>query len=107
MAPDSALVGSAGNAIRSFNTQLFGYFAYIYPLFLLALAYVAYKHFRGFDFRFFEFSIGAILLFFTILMVQSSLFGASGGAVGSFAVDGLRRMIGSVGVWIFNITIFV
>ena len=40
-------------------------------------------------------------------MVQSSLFGASGGAVGSFAVDGLRRMIGSVGVWIFNITIFV
>ena len=74
---------------------------------MLALAYVAYKHFRGFDFRFFEFSIGAILLFFTILMVQSSLFGASGGAVGSFAVDGLRRMIGSVGVWIFNITIFV
>ena len=47
------------------------------------------------------------MLFFTILMVQSSLFGASGGAVGSFAVDGLRRMIGSVGVWIFNITIFV
>ena len=74
---------------------------------MLALAYVAYKHFRGFDFRFFEFSIGAILLFFTILIVQSSLFGASGGAVGSFAVDGLRRMIGSVGVWIFNITIFV
>lgn len=74
---------------------------------MLALAYVAYKHFRGFNFRFFEFSIGAILLFFTILMVQSSLFGASGGAVGSFAVDGLRRMIGSVGVWIFNITIFV
>ena len=36
---------------------------------MLALAFVAYRYFSGFDFRFFEFSIGAILLFFTILMV--------------------------------------
>jgi len=74
---------------------------------LLALAFVAYRYFSGFDFRFFEFSIGAILLFFTILLIQSSLFGASGGMVGSFAVSELRRMIGSVGVWIFNVMLFV
>ena len=40
-------------------------------------------------------------------MIQSSLFGASGGAIGSFVIDELRRMIGSVGVWIFNLTLFV
>lgn len=74
---------------------------------MLALAFVAYRYFSGFDFRFFEFSIGAILLFFTILLIQSSLFGASGGAIGSFVIDELRRMIGSVGVWIFNLTLFV
>lgn len=74
---------------------------------MLALAFVAYRYFSGFDFRFFEFSIGAILLFFTILLIQSSLFGASGGMVGSFAVSELRRMIGSVGVWIFNVMLFV
>lgn len=68
---------------------------------------MAYRYFSGFDFRFFEFSIGAILLFFTILLIQSSLFGASGGMVGSFAVSELRRMIGSVGVWIFNVMLFV
>ncbi len=68
---------------------------------------MAYRYFSGFNFRFLEFSIGAILLFFTILMIQSSLFGASGGAIGSFVIDELRRMIGSVGVWIFNLTLFV
>lgn len=73
----------------------------------MALAFVAYRYFSGFNFRFLEFSIGAILLFFTILMIQSSLFGASGGAIGSFVIDELRRMIGSVGVWIFNLTLFV
>ena len=73
----------------------------------MALVFVAYRYFSGFNFRFLEFSIGAILLFFTILMIQSSLFGASGGAIGSFVIDELRRMIGSVGVWIFNLTLFV
>ena len=73
----------------------------------MALVFVAYRYFSGFNFRFLEFSIGAILLFFTILMIQSNLFGASGGAIGSFVIDELRRMIGSVGVWIFNLTLFV
>ncbi|MDA3049336.1 DNA translocase FtsK 4TM domain-containing protein [Campylobacter sp. JMF_15 NE4] len=107
IAPDSALVGSAGNAIRSVNLGLFGYFSYIYPLFLLGLVYIAYRYFRGFDFRFFEFCIGVILLFFTVLFVQSSIIGDSGGIIGSVVINQLRQFVGSVGIWIFNLTLFV
>ncbi|WP_442867982.1 DNA translocase FtsK 4TM domain-containing protein [Campylobacter sp. VBCF_06 NA8] len=107
IAPDSALVGSAGNAIRSVNLGLFGYFSYIYPLFLLGLVYIAYRYFRGFNFRFFEFCIGVILLFFTVLFVQSSIIGDSGGIIGSVVINQLRQFVGSVGIWIFNLTLFV
>ena len=108
IAPDSALVGSIGNIIRAYNTALFGYFANLYPFLLLIPIFIGYKYFKKFDLRLVEFIAGIILLFFTILCIQGAIFGEDGGgAIGAALIGELRAMIGSVGVWIFNITIFI
>ena len=108
IAPDSALVGSIGNIIRAYNTALFGYFANLYPFLLLIPIFIGYKYFKKFDLRLVEFIAGIILLFFTILCIQGAIFGENGGgAIGAALIGELRAMIGSVGVWIFNITIFI
>ena len=58
--------------------------------------------------RLVEFIAGIILLFFTILCIQGAIFGEDGGGIiGSALIGELRTMIGSVGIWIFNITVFI
>lgn len=107
IAPDSALVGSFGNLIRDYNLKLFGYFSYIYPLLLVVPIFVAYRKFKNFDFRTFKFIFGFLLLFFSILLIQASLIAENSGIIGSFIVSKLKSTIGTLGVWIINITLFI
>lgn len=107
IAPDSALVGSFGNLIRNFNLKLFGYFSYIYPLLLIIPIFIAYRYFKKFDFRTFKFIFGFLLLFCSILFIQASIIPENGGIIGGFIVSMLKSTIGTLGVWIFNITFFI
>ena len=70
--------------------------------------YIGYRYFKKLDLRLVEFIAGIILLFFTILCIQGAIFADSGGGIiGSAIISELRAMIGSAGIWIFNITIFI
>lgn len=101
------LVGNLGHILGSANLKAFGYFAYLYPFLSLVPIFIIYRYFKNFNFRFFEFCIGLLLIFVSILCIQATIFDADGGIIGFFIIDELSRLIGRVGVWIFDLMIFV
>lgn len=97
---ESGAVGVIGRNFANFNTNLFGYLAYIYLLFFLYPAYRLYKD-PHLNFRKIELSIAGLLGFASLLLIQSLLFAS--GVFGNNVVSFLQRLIGNFGVWILSL----
>ncbi|EJB7569094.1 DNA translocase FtsK 4TM domain-containing protein [Campylobacter fetus] len=104
--PNASFVGTFGNILGSFNYKLFGFLAYIYPFLLLYPAILNYKNFKKFNIKLLGNIIGALLLFFAILLLISMFDKSYGGAIGAFCIEALRSVIGSVGSAVFILMIF-
>lgn len=101
------MVGSLGAFLGKYNIYIFGYFAYIYPIILIILIYFSFKNIKNFTARLVELISGLSLLFFTILIAQATIFSTNKGLIGQTIVISLKDMIGSAGMWVFIIMIFV
>lgn len=101
------MVGSLGAFLGKYNIYIFGYFAYIYPIILIILIYFSFKNIKNFTARLVELISGLSLLFFTILIAQATIFSTNKGLIGQAIVISLKDMIGSAGMWVFIIMIFV
>ncbi|WP_304341756.1 FtsK/SpoIIIE family DNA translocase [Campylobacter ureolyticus] len=101
------MVGSLGAFLGKYNIYIFGYFAYIYPIILIILIYFSFKNIKNFTARLVELVTGLSLLFFTILIAQATIFSANKGLIGETIVISLKDMIGSAGMWVFIVMMFV
>lgn len=101
------MVGSLGAFLGKYNIYIFGYFAYIYPIILIILIYFSFKNIRNFTARLVELVTGLSLLFFTILIAQATIFSTNKGLIGETIVISLKDMIGSAGMWVFIVMMFV
>ncbi|MCZ6116365.1 FtsK/SpoIIIE family DNA translocase [Campylobacter ureolyticus] len=101
------MVGSLGAFLGKYNIYIFGYFAYIYPIVLIVLIYFSFKNIKNFTARLVELATGLSLLFFTILIAQATIFSTNKGLIGETIVISLKDMIGSAGMWVFIIMMFV
>ena len=101
------MVGSLGAFLGKYNIYIFGYFAYIYPIVLIVLIYFSFKNIKNFTARLVELATGLSLLFFTILIAQATIFSANKGLIGETIVISLKDMIGSAGMWVFIVMMFV
>ena len=108
VAPTADFVGSVGKFIGEGNFRLFGLFAYVYPFLLIALTYVIYKNFKGFDLEFSQFLMGIFLFLLAFLMLQSiSVSAQSGGAVGGYINAALKDVIGTIGTCVCILMLFI
>ncbi|MDL0088183.1 DNA translocase FtsK [Campylobacter sp. PS10] len=106
--PNADFVGSVGKFLGSFNLKFFGFFAYIYPFFMLVLLASGFYKFRGFTSEFAEGGFGVLLLFFSLLMFQAmALSGLNSGLVGSSINSVLNGFIGKFGTFIVALGFFV
>lgn len=101
------MVGSLGAFLGKYNIYVFGYFAYIYPIVLIVLIYFFLKNIKNFTARLVELATGLSLLFFTILIAQATIFSTNKGLIGETIVISLKDMIGSAGMWVFILMMFV
>ena len=101
------MVGSLGAFLGKYNIYIFGYFAYIYPIILIILIYFSFKNIKNFTARLIELISGLSLLFFTILIAQATIFSTNKGLIGQTIVISLKDMIGSAGMWVFIVMMFV
>lgn len=101
------MVGSLGAFLGKHNIYIFGYFAYIYPIILIILIYFSFKNIKNFTARLVELISGLSLLFFTILIAQATIFSTNKGLIGQAIVISLKDMIGSAGMWVFIVMMFV
>ena len=101
------MVGSLGAFLGKYNIYIFGYFAYIYPIVLIILIYFSFKNIKNFTTRLVELVTGLSLLFFTILIAQATIFSTNKGLIGQAIVISLKDMIGSAGMWVFIVMMFV
>lgn len=101
------MVGSLGAFLGKYNIYIFGYFAYIYPIILIILIYFSFKNIKNFTARLVELISGLSLLFFTILIAQATIFSTNKGLIGQTIVISLKDMIGSAGMWVFIVMMFV
>ncbi|MCZ6156045.1 DNA translocase FtsK 4TM domain-containing protein [Campylobacter ureolyticus] len=101
------MVGSLGAFLGKYNIYVFGYFAYIYPIVLIVLIYFSFKNIKNFTARLVELATGLSLLFFTILIAQATIFSTNKGLIGETIVISLKDMIGSAGMWVFILMMFV
>lgn len=106
MAIDSDMVGNLGRIIGLINIKLFGYLGYILPLLFLIPTYFAYRYFKKFDFRILQIILGAILFIISLLCFQANVF-VNAGIIGISIVSELKGLIGSVGVWISILVMFI
>lgn len=104
--PNASFVGSVGNLIGNLNYKLFGFISYIYPFLLIYPAVLNYRNFKKLNLKFVGNIVGAVLLFFSILLLLSMFSKSYGGAVGAFIIDSLISVIGSVGSVVFILMIF-
>ena len=101
------MVGSLGAFLGKYNIYIFGYFAYIYPIILIILIYFSFKNIKNFTARLVELISGLSLLFFTILIAQATIFSTNKGLIGETIIISLKDMIGSAGMWVFIVMMFV
>lgn len=104
--PNASFVGSVGNLIGNLNYKLFGFISYIYPFLLIYPAVLNYRNFKKLNLKFVGNIVGAVLLFFSILLLLSMFSKSYGGLVGAFIIDSLISVIGSVGSVVFILMIF-
>ena len=100
---DVSIVGVYGAKLGALNFHLFGYISYVYPFILLFLSYFIYKD-RRFDIRKLEIYLASILLFLSVLMIQS-LFVHRNGFIGYSITHSIISYVGIVGVWIVVVAI--
>lgn len=100
-------VGSFGAVMGRYNIYFFGYFAYVYPMISIILFYYIFKKIKFFNLRLLEFMSGLSLLFFTILILQATVFSKNRGFVGEEITISLKDIIGSAGVWVFIVMMFI
>ncbi|WP_235598094.1 FtsK/SpoIIIE family DNA translocase [Campylobacter hyointestinalis] len=106
MLPNASFVGSVGNLIGNWNYKLFGFISYVYPFLLIYPAVLNYRNFKKLNLKFVGNIVGAVLLFFSVLLLLSMFSKSYGGAVGAFIIDSLISVIGSVGSVVFILMIF-
>ncbi|MFW5606732.1 MAG: DNA translocase FtsK 4TM domain-containing protein, partial [Campylobacter hyointestinalis] len=104
--PNASFVGSVGNLIGNWNYKLFGFISYVYPFLLIYPAVLNYRNFKKLNLKFVGNIVGAVLLFFSVLLLLSMFSKSYGGAVGAFIIDSLISVIGSVGSVVFILMIF-
>lgn len=104
--PNASFVGSVGNLIGNLNYKLFGFISYIYPFLLIYPVVLNYRNFKKLNLKFIGNIVGAVLLFFSILLLLSMFSKSYGGLVGAFIIDSLISVIGSVGSVVFILMIF-
>lgn len=104
--PNASFVGSVGNLIGNWNYKLFGFISYVYPFLLIYPAVLNYRNFKKLNLKFVGNIVGAVLLFFSVLLLLSMFSKSYGGAVGAFIIDSLISVIGSVGSAVFILMIF-
>lgn len=104
--PNASFVGSVGNLIGNLNYKLFGFISYIYPFLLIYPVFLNYRNFKKLNLKFIGNIVGAVLLFFSILLLLSMFSKSYGGLVGAFIIDSLISVIGSVGSVVFILMIF-
>lgn len=98
---DAGVIGSVGELIAKANRALFGYVSFVY---LFVLLYPLYRYYRDseIDVERTEKILAAILLFFSILILQALVVtDALRGALGAGFVDFLHPYIGTFGLWVF------
>lgn len=100
------IVGSFGKILGIYNYKLFGFFAYVYPFLFLIVIFVAYKYFKKFDLRSIQFITGILVIFLSINITQA-IFSDNGGFVGESVTNTLKLQIGLIGVWVFNIILYI
>lgn len=100
-------VGSFGAVMGRYNIYFFGYFAYVYPMISIILFYYIFKKIKFFNLRLLEFMSGLSLLFFTILILQATVFSKNRGFIGEEITISLKDIIGSAGVWVFIVMMFI
>ena len=100
---DAHIVGIYGSIIGNLNHKLFGYISYIYPFVLVVLSYFVYKD-NKFDIRKIEIYLASVLLFLSLLMIQSLLV-SHNGLIGFSITQTIISFIGIAGVWIIIVAI--
>ncbi len=95
---DSSIVGIYGSKLGSFNLEMFGYIAYLYPFLLIVPAFFIYKK-TTFDTRRIEIYLASVLLFFALLMIQSQIV-LKNGYIGFSITELIKEYVGVVGVWL-------
>ncbi len=100
--PSFSYVGKFGSFLGKTNLLLFGYIAYIFPLFLIYILYAFYKEKFNFDFSLKI--LGGIFIFFALLLIQYEIFDK--GIIAKLFIFSLQKYIGIFGIWILILVMF-
>ncbi|MDO7252582.1 FtsK/SpoIIIE family DNA translocase [Helicobacter cappadocius] len=96
-------MGKFGVFFAEKNIYIFGYFSYVYLLFLIYPAYRLYKN-QEFNQRRLELILGGILGFLGLLIAQAMIF--QKGFLGQIIFDFLHPFIGTFGIFILVLLMF-
>ncbi|WP_241517573.1 DNA translocase FtsK [Campylobacter blaseri] len=104
---NSDVVGSFGTVLGNWNIFIFGYCAYIFPIFFTILLFFIYKYVKEFNWRLLEMISGSILLILAILISQAVVFEDKKSFIGNQIILVFQDYIGIVGIWLFVLMIFI
>lgn len=94
-------VGLLGYYFGFYSREIFGYMAFVYPVYFLFVSYSIYRT-EFFDTTFFKKLSIIILLFLALLIAQALIVkNELSGIVGDFLVTNLIGILGPIGMWIF------
>ena len=98
---DQNSVGLLGHYFGFYSREIFGYMAFIYPMYFLFVSYSIYRT-EFFDTTFMKKLSIIILLFFALLVAQALIVqNELSGLIGDFLVTNLMSILGPIGIWIF------
>ena len=104
---EAAFVGSFGRGIGLLNQELFGYIGFVYPFLLIVPSFIAYRLYTV-SARIAEITLATLLLFANMLIFQAAVVKDDlRGEIGFAIVDMLQTFIGTFGVWVFLVMVFV
>ncbi|MBE0495251.1 MAG: DUF87 domain-containing protein [Campylobacterales bacterium] len=104
---EAAFVGSFGRGLGLLNQDLFGYLGFVYPFLLIIPAFIAYR-LQNLSARIAEITLATLLLFANFLIFQATVVhDALRGEIGFAIVEMLQTFIGTFGVWVFIVMVFV
>ena len=100
--PNSSFVGNFGKFLGDTIFLLFGYFGYLIPFYLASVLYAFEKEMGK---EIFEKIFATLIIFVNFLIIQSMLFNI--GLFGNIFVETIKPLIGTIGLILLVVTIFV